>query len=52
MVAINVSGHSKLAEVSGPIAIFNLVNFVTIQYYRTVSLIEVSGASGFIKMLP
>ena len=31
MVCINFLGHEMLAGVSGPIAIFNLVNFVTIQ---------------------
>ncbi|GAX73347.1 hypothetical protein CEUSTIGMA_g800.t1 [Chlamydomonas eustigma] len=38
MMVINAVGHSQLLQVSNPIAVFDLVNFVQMRYYRTFTL--------------
>ena len=38
MMAINASGHYKLGQVSNPIALFNIVNFVYMKFYRNSAL--------------
>jgi len=38
MIVINAVGHSQLLQVSDPIAVFDLVNFVQMQYYRSFTL--------------